>query len=306
MLSPAITLSSPFINVSRSFLQLLPSSLPSSSSLPVLCRAGEILRVFQRELMRSGAARGCPRAGAADSSYPSLLSVLLPPPAPERGRRGYGATPGPQNQGEVVRDARDLAGTDLVPSVPRVRAGLVWSELEPRDEQGRVASLACPITWRAVRAVCCSSFGAVGGTTPGEMAFPFLPRPRGGGDQPGFVFRLLWAARGGSPCRTGRPKPTRNKATRQRSFPAPAGGGKKLHGKHRPRWGAQTPRGPAGPFPTLCFPSGLGELPPRGPSGGAAVPLLQMVGVFPWVSSSALTCPPPPGVLGCPQPCLCR
>lgn len=58
-----------------------------------------------------------------------------------------------------------------------------------------------------------------------------------------------------------------------------------------------------GSFPTLCFPSGPRELPPRGPSGEGAVPFLQMFGVFPWISPSA---PQPPGALGCPQPCLCR
>lgn len=40
LLPAAITLSSPFINVSRSFLRLLQSSLPSSSSLPSLRQAG--------------------------------------------------------------------------------------------------------------------------------------------------------------------------------------------------------------------------------------------------------------------------
>lgn len=40
LLPAALTLSSPFINVSHSFLQLLQSSLPSSSSLPNLHRAG--------------------------------------------------------------------------------------------------------------------------------------------------------------------------------------------------------------------------------------------------------------------------
>lgn len=187
-----------------------------------------------------GVVPGCSHAGAADTSCPSLLSVPLPSPAPERGGHGFGATPEtpkPRGGGE---DAQELAGTDLV---PRMRAGLGLLELDPQEEQGRVASLACLITCPAV---CCSFFPS-SRRNAWRDGRP-LPSPSTGGiglGLFGFVFHLRSR---GSPRKIGRPKPTRdkptgnkatgNKATQQKVSLRPWG---KLRRKHRPRRGAQIP-----------------------------------------------------------------
>lgn len=237
---------------------------------------------------------GCSHAGAAATSCPSLLSVPLPSPAPERGRNGFGATPEnpkPRGGGE---DAQELAGTDLV---PRMRAGLGLLEPDPQEEQGRVASLACLITCPAL---CCSFF--LSSRRNAWRDGRPLPSPIHGGDWFGFVWVCFSSALVGITSQKWPPKKqegTNQQGTNLPSKKFPCAPGGSCVENTDPGGEPKFP----GSFPTLCFPSGPCKLPPRGPSGEGAVPFLQVFGVFPWISPFP---PQPYRAQGCPQPCLCR
>lgn len=267
-------------------------NLPSPLLPPCPARTGlgEVSEFFSINWCVLGFCLVAPMLVLLITSCPSLLSVLLPSPAPERCRNGFGATPEtpkPRGGGE---DAQELAGTDLV---PRMRAGLGLLEPDPQEEQGRVASLACLITCPAL---CCSFF--LSSRRNAWRDGRPLPSPSTGGiglGLFGFVFHLRsW----GSPRKSGHQKTKREQTKREQSYPAKSFPAPLGEAASQTQTQAGSPNS-LGRFPPSASPLGPASFLPAGPREKEPCPFCRCLGFSP---GSPLFPPSPPGLWAAPSP----